>query len=65
MDRANKSHLNCPECIVAVFDLRGPNGAERLLREHAGWGDSANIEPLTTGHAALVIWPGGALGAHR
>jgi len=61
MNRTNQISLNDSASIVVLFDLRYPGARERLAREHAAWGGSATGEQLDTGHAALIIRPGGAL----
>ena len=65
MKRTNQLLLVDSAAIVALFDLQFPGAADRLAREHAGWRGSATVKQLDAGYAALIIRPGGALGARR
>jgi len=65
MNRTNQVLLVDSAAIVALFDLQCPGAAERLAREHAGWRGSATVKQLDAESAALIIRPGGALGARR
>jgi hypothetical protein len=45
---------------LIVFDIRAPGTIERLLSEHAAWGEDAAVELLDPDHAVLIVRAGGA-----
>lgn len=61
MDRTTPLCPIDPRCLTVLFDLRHPGAEERLRRERAGWRGFAEMEWLGSGHAILVMRPGGAL----
>jgi hypothetical protein len=46
--------------IFWLFDTRVPGIADRLRRQRAAWGESAEIETLDEHHLVLIVRPGAA-----
>jgi hypothetical protein len=51
-------YSNSGEYILAIYDLRVPGTAARLLREIEAWRGHANVEAVDDDHFALLIRPG-------
>ena len=54
------NHSYRGQCILIAYDLRCPDAADRLHREHAAWREYGKIEVLDPNHAVLVVYAGGA-----
>jgi hypothetical protein len=57
---STSSHLQGRSYELVVFDFRAPGAIERLLSEHAAWGEDAVVELLGPHHAVLMVRAGGA-----
>ena len=53
-------YLTSPECLIVIFDLRTPDVADALDRQHAALSAYCDVEVLDEGHRALIIYPGWA-----
>jgi hypothetical protein len=53
-------HDNNPPTLLILSNLNDPAAVRHLHREQSGWRGFANVVELDTGHAVLIIRPGGA-----
>jgi hypothetical protein len=53
-------YLSDPEFLLVVFDLREPDGAASLHRQHAALAAYSDIETLDEDHFILIVRPGWA-----
>ena len=47
-----------PECIIVLFDLRYPGGAEQVHRLRAVWQADSDLEALGPDHVVVYLFPG-------
>jgi hypothetical protein len=66
MNAPQQEFYSKPETEVwIVFDFRGYEAKNRLLRECRAWGSRATLKFLGYGRVVMMVRPGGARGRAR
>jgi hypothetical protein len=66
MDAPIEEFYSKPEAEVwIVFDFRGSEAKNHLLRERRAWGSRATLKFLGYGRVVMMVRPGGARGLAR